>query len=99
MTHEEADIIIAHHVVHIARETSPIIHIVCDDTDVFMLLVYFYSSEDLRSDVFMVPTRTSRSAVNIGATAKEQEDIAKYLLPMHALTGCDTVKDYMALAK
>lgn len=47
----------------------------------------------------MVPTRTSRSAVNIGATAKEHEGIAKYLLPMHTLTRCETVSTLYGIGK
>ena len=99
VTHEEADVIIANHVVHIARQTPSIIHVVCDDTDVFVLLVHFYSSENLSSDIFMIPTRSARSVVNIGATAKENEDIAKYLLPVHALTGCDTASTLYGIGK
>lgn len=99
VTHEEADVIIANHVVHIARETRGTIHVVCDDTDVFVLLVHFYSSESLQGNIFTVPTRTSRSSVDIGATAKKHHDIARYILPLHALTGCDTVSTLYGIGK
>lgn len=97
--HEEGDVIIVNQVVRIARETQSIIHVVCDDTDVFILLVHFYASENLHSDIFMVPTRSARSVVNIGATAKENEPIAKHLLSVHALTGCDTTSTLYGIGK
>ena len=43
-THEEADIIITQQAIHLAKEDEgSLIRIVCDDTDVFALLVYFFS--------------------------------------------------------
>lgn len=86
VTHEESDVVIGNHVVHIARQTQATIHVVCDDTNVFVLLVHFSASEGLRSDVFMLPTRASRNVVNIGATAKRHANIAKYILPLHVST-------------
>ena len=65
MTHEEANIIIANQVVPIARQTLEAIPVISDDTDVFVLLIHFYSFEYLHNDIFMIPTQTSRSVVNI----------------------------------
>ena len=39
----------------------------------------------------MIPTQTSRSVVNISATAEKHSDLAKYTLPLHTLTRYDTV--------
>ena len=39
--HEETDVIITNHVVHFARQTQKTIHVICDDMDVFVLLVPF----------------------------------------------------------
>ena len=99
MTHEEAAIIIINQVVHIARQTQATIHVICDDTDVFVLLVHFFASEGLCSNVVMVPTCSSRYLVNIGATAKKHADIAKYILPLHALTDCNTVSTLYGIGK
>jgi len=77
VTHEEADIIIANHVVHITKESASVIHVVCDDTDVFILLVHFYISENLDSDIFMIPTRSARNVINIRETANENKSFAK----------------------
>ena len=99
VTHEEADVIIANHVVHIARQTHKTIHVICDDTDVFVLLVHFVASEGLRSKIFLVPTRPTRNTINIGATVNKHAEIAKYLLPLHALTGCDTVSTLYEIGK
>lgn len=99
VTHEEADVIIVNHVVDVARGTQKTIHIICDDTDVFVLLVHFVASEGLCNNIFLVPTRPSRNAIDIGATANQHAEIAKYLLPLHALTGCDTVSTLYGIGK
>ena len=49
-THEEADVVIVQQMVHIAvaKQGQCVIKIICDDTDVFLLLLphYYYSSLD-----------------------------------------------------
>ena len=99
VTHEEADVIIAHHAVHIARQTQNTINVICDDTDVFVLLVHFVASEGIRNSIFLVPTRPSRNAIDIGATVNQNAEIVKYVLPLHALTGCDTVSTLYGIGK
>ncbi len=42
MTHDVAGNNIVNHALHIARETQETIHVTCDDTDVFVLLVHFF---------------------------------------------------------
>jgi len=42
-THEEADIIIVQQVVKLAQSGNTSIKVVCDDTDVLVLLVHFYA--------------------------------------------------------
>ena len=99
VTHEEADVIIVNQVVKIAQEHCTSIHVVYDDTDVFVLLIHFYASQDIYTNIYMVPTNTTRSAVDIGATARQHHDIVQYLLPLHALTGCDTVSTIYGIGK
>ena len=40
-SHEKADVIIVNEVMSAARQGYNTIHVVCDDTDVFVLLVHF----------------------------------------------------------
>ena len=47
-THEEADVIIVQQVVHLASARVTNIRVICDDTDVFLLLVHFYHQEKLK---------------------------------------------------
>ena len=88
VSHEEVEEIIANHVVHAARHNCNTILVICDDTDVFVLLVYFYTSEGLHSNIFLVPTKLSKDVIDIGATVLKHSEITKYILPLHALTGC-----------
>jgi hypothetical protein len=49
LTHEEADILITQQAIHLAKEDPESrVCVVCDDTDVFALLLYVYSSEKLQ---------------------------------------------------
>ena len=56
--HEEADVIIVHHLVRIASEASDdsYIKLVCSDTDVFVLLMQFYLEKNMTMNVSMEST-------------------------------------------
>ena len=90
-THEEADVIIPRQVVDAATQGSKCIKVICDDTDVFILLIPYYQQCSLTCIVLMEGTSRMRAVIEIGATAKQHADIAGQLLAAHALTGCDTV--------
>ena len=51
--HDEADITIISYVLHAAQSGKGVVRILCDDTDVFVLLVYWIFREDLRCKVQM----------------------------------------------
>ena len=68
-SHEETDVIIVNQVTSAASQGYKTIHIVCDDTDVFVLLVYFYKTLNITSELLMVPTSSeTRNVANIDAT-------------------------------
>ncbi len=98
VNHEEADVIIINQAIPLSKEGSSI-HVVCDDADVFALLVHFYDAEKLTGDIFMIPTNRSRAAVSIGATVQKHKNIAAHILSIHALTGCDTVSTIFGIGK
>ena len=53
-TQEEADLIITQQAIHLAKEDGESrVCVLCDDTDVFALLVYFFSREQLQSSMTM----------------------------------------------
>ena len=99
--HEEANVIIIHHLVRIASGASTDSHIkvVCDDTDVFVLLMYFYLTENMTVNVSMESPCAGRTIIDIRQTALKQKHIAKYLPAVHALTGCDTVSYLFGIGK
>jgi len=97
--HEEADVIIVNQVTYAARHGYNIIHVVCDDTDVFVLLVHFYNALNIASELLIVPTSPERNVTNIGATLRKHGDIVQHILALHALTGCDTVSSIYGIGK
>ena len=70
---------------------SPIT-VICDDTDVFVLLLYFYKQKSLKCEVFLEETSKERKLVSIGETIENLKSQGIMdILPLHDLTGCDTV--------
>lgn len=91
-THEEADIFITQQAIHIAKEDAESrVCVVCDDTDVFALLLFFYFSEKLESSMRMQSPIKGRSCIDIKETAHRHANIVPSILALHALTGCDSV--------
>ena len=98
-THEEADVIILQQVVAAANEGAKCIKVICDDTDVFLLLVHYYQECSLTCTVLMEGTSRMRMVVDIGATTKKHTGIAGQLLAAHAITGYDTVASLWGIGK
>ena len=87
--HEEADILITQHTIHIAKKyTEPMICVVCD---VYALLLYFYSHEKIQCSLTMQSPIHGRSCIDIKETAFKQAKIIPELLALHAVIECDTV--------
>lgn len=99
-THEEADVIIIHQLLQVASD-SGITHIkvICDDTDVFILLIHFYIQKDLSLNVTMESPCAGRTVIDIKNTAQKHQNLVKYLPAAHALTGCDTVSYMYGVGK
>ena len=88
--HEEADVIIVNQLVYLADQGARNILVVCDDIDVFILLIYFYCGKDLSCGVIMESPVPGRTVVDIKATADKYKHIVEHLPGVHALSGCDT---------
>ena len=67
--HEEADVIIVNQLVYLADQGARNILVVCDDTDVFILLIYFYCGKDLSCGVIMESPVPGRTVVDIKANS------------------------------
>ena len=98
-SHEEADLIIIQHAVS-ASILGQAVRVVCDDTDVFVLLVHYYNSVcGNQSAMIMSSPKSHREVIDIRATAARHNDIAKDLLAIHGLSGADTVASLHGIGK
>ena len=98
-SHEEADVIMIQQVFHAAEHGGSLIKVVCDDTDVFVLLANFVEKHTLESTVLMEETHYDRKIININETITQHRSIIPSLLPMHSLSGCDTVPKHFNIGK
>ncbi len=83
VTHEEADITLCSYMLKAVASSAETVRIVCDDTDVFVLLVYWTWKKTIRKNIQMEKC--------IRATVDKLGDKCGQLAGMHALSGCDTV--------
>ena len=67
-THEEADIILAHQMILVAKDNKGPCTVILDGTDVFVLLLYFYKKHQLKCYAFMESPIQERSDNDIKAT-------------------------------
>ena len=90
-SHEEADLIVVQQCYKAVSEGCSSVTIISDDTDVFVLLAYFYGTLDCTALVLMEATHGGRTVVDIGETVRRYPDVIPSLQAIHALTGCDSV--------
>lgn len=98
-SHEEADVIIPQQVVYAASQGATTITVVCDDTDVFVLLLHYYNLKKITCSLLMQGTSAGRTVIDIAATWKKHSVIVSQLLAAHALSGCDTVAQPYGVGK
>ena len=86
--------------IHLAKEDGESrVCVLYDDTDVFALLVYFFSREQLHASMTMESPIHGRSCIDIKETARQHDAIIPTILHLHALTGCDSVAATYGLGK
>ena len=86
--HDEADVTMVSFVLQAAQSGQNTIRVLSDDTDVFVLLVYWVNRADLQCKVQM--ERWDGSVLDINATCAYLGQKCLQLPGMHALSGCDT---------
>ena len=64
-SHDEANVIIVNRVMSADRHGYKTNHIVCDDTDVFVLQLHFYKTLNITTELIMVPTSYKPSNVAV----------------------------------
>ena len=89
VTHGEVDITLCSHMLDGAASSAETVMIVCDDTDVIVLLVYWTWSNTIRNKIHM--EKLDGTVRDIGAKVEKLGDKCDQLLGMHALSGYDTV--------
>ena len=92
---EEADIIIVLKWVGEAQSIS----VISDDTDVFVLLLHHYQLAGLEVPLTMESPSKERAILDINLTQAKHKEIVTNLLPVHAISGCDTVACYLGIGK
>ena len=100
--HEEADVIMIHQLLYASEQSDEPITVVCDDTDVFLLLLHFYKVKGSTNEVYLEETSKERKVISIRESIEkiEGEGISiTDILPLHALTGCDTVSKMCGIEK
>ena len=92
VTHEEADITLCSYMLKAAASSADMVRIFCDDTDVFVLLIYWTWRKTIRKNIQM--EKWDGTVLDIHATVVklgDNSDKCGQLPGMHALSGCDTV--------
>lgn len=84
--------IIIHQMTAISEELNGAgIRVMCDDTDVFVLLMHCYALKAMSCPLVMESFSKERNCLDIKATVEKHNTIIPQLLAAHALSGCDTV--------
>ena len=86
--HEEADVKIISYLLKLSPQRKHI-QVLADDTDIFVLLVFFFWVYKPAAQVSM--RKYDGKVIDINATALKLGDKCFDLLAVHALSGCDTV--------
>ena len=89
-THREADVIIVQNLVNFSEHGCISIKVICYDTNVFVLLMYFSNNKRLSCMVTMGSPIAGRSVIDIRASATQHKELVKQLPAAHALTGSYT---------
>ena len=90
-SHEEADLTIIRQLVSVSDSGMTNIRVICEDTDVFVLLVFCVSRLKNESCVTMESFVSNQTIIDINKTIKMNEDINTSLTAAHALSGCDSM--------
>ena len=80
ITQEEGDPLI---VQQVSRVEDGTVLVVADDTDIFVLLLYFCHQGSISCKVLMISPIQGRTVLDINAAAEEHSSIVPVLLPAH----------------
>ena len=103
-SHEEADVIMIIQLLWVVTtsSTTKSVKVICDDTDVFALLIHYVHTENIENTIIniMQATKNGHPIIDIHEVIEkmiaEKLDTA-LILQVHALSGCDTVAAYITV--
>ena len=89
------------HIVILEATAAPDSHIqvVCDDTDVLVLLAHHMNMLHLSATITMEECSGSRSVINMNDVVHKHQAIMDNLLSAYALTRCDTTSCLFGIGK
>jgi len=88
-THEEADVVIISYLLELIQQGKTHIQVLADDTDIFLLLLFFCWIKKTSAHVTM--RKYNDKVIDINATADKLGEKCLDLLAAHAFSGCDSV--------
>ena len=90
--HDEADITIISYTLQAADDGCHVVRVLSDDTDIFVLLVYWTWRCNLKDRLAVQMAKGDGVVLDVNATCAHLGRTAcSQLLGAHAITGCDTV--------
>ena len=98
-THEEADVNIIRQCLSCIEDGAKCVKVLCDDTDVFILLTVYAFRYQVQSQILMESFSSNRTLVNINETCKKHAAIVPSLIGAHAISGCDGVSKLFGIGK
>ncbi|KAK8388290.1 hypothetical protein O3P69_020350 [Scylla paramamosain] len=96
---EEADGIIAQQVVAIETSLDACVLAFAGDTNVFVLLLFFYGTSSLQSTIYMQSPVYGHCCRDIKVTYIKHNAIVPDLLAVHAISGCDPIAASYGIGK
>ena len=87
--HEEADVLMVSFMIDAVRDGNKVIRILSDDTDVFVILIFWVRKLSIKALVPM--EKWDGTVLNVNDIVAALGDRSLQLLGMHAVTGCDIV--------
>ena len=102
---EEADTIIVAQMLLMVNEGYRQIQVICEDTDVFVILLHHYHQQQLSEKVppvhvLMQYPPSAQTAISILKTIESlPSTVVSSVLAAHVLSGCDTVPQLFGIGK
>ena len=67
------------------------IKVLCEDTDVMVLLCHSYCTKQWNIGLFMEGFKENKNVISIKDSVKKHIEVISQVLSLHGLTGCDSV--------